>query len=277
MPYIAPFNIAKPSGVSPGAASAKDPNVAIIKVEDLLVIPPRDGNGIVMVGDLVLKPGKFPIMLYNTRTKFKASVETDGEEDAQTAKQKIELSHPGSQKEIREFVQNYIGVDVLILYGSCSTTDKELFGTKCAPLQLKATFEDDNNGVGHKLMFEQQAKSPYYPAMYQGNIQMAAPTAITDSTIAELTIANGNVYQMPVSSLGDNLLVTTFDIPNGQNITFIGGGGTSPDGITQGSMGLVNFTLINGTQWISLVGSTITFKVVDAGAIKYLVEQNRTA
>jgi len=277
--YRAPLIIGKSLGVSPGAALAKDPNVAIIKVEDLLIIPPRDSNGIVMTGNLVFKPGKFPVMLYNTRTKFKASVETDGEEDAQTAKQKIELSHPGSQKEIREFIQNYIGVDVLILYGSCSTTDKEFFGTKCAPLQLKATFEDDNNGVGHKLMFEQQAKSPYYPAIYQGSLPTASATVITNIAGVEITALNGNYYNIPSSSAGQTMEVDLLTLDGGENVIFIGSGGINPHFIEGGINGSanVNVLLTPGPKWLALQGATITFKVFDGGANKHLVEQNRTA
>lgn len=267
--------VLKPAGKSPGAAAPKDPNVAIIAVDDILQWPMRDGKGVKHTGNFVLKPNAEIMYLYMTPSKIKASFESEGDEDAVSFKQKFEGEHPGNELEIAEFVQNNTGVNVIIIYGSCSDNYRKVLGTKCAPLQLKPSLQDDNEARKHMLVFEQMAKSGYVPGHYTGTLEIANPFTVTSVSTVTLNEANGLIYKLP--SLDTTAAITFADInlPAGQIITLIGSGGGDPAVLTS-SRTDKSALLKDGTPWVALEGSVINLQVFDAGSTNILIELSRS-
>src|SRR6478672_13707994 len=100
MTYIR-TNLNKPTGsVSPGAAAPKRNKIVIIAAEDVLVYPPRDDKGVAMVGNIVPKSGAKMIEVYVTKSKVNSTFESDGDEDAQSVKQMLEVQTPGNYLEL---------------------------------------------------------------------------------------------------------------------------------------------------------------------------------
>src|SRR6478609_1808988 len=127
-------NVTKPLGKSPGASAPKEPNVTIVATDDILTWPSRDDKGVNIVGSFGMKDNAKMIQLYCTPSKIKASFESDGEEDSISILQKFEAEHPGNELAISEFVQNWLGVNCIIIYSSCVDDFRKVLGTKCAPL-----------------------------------------------------------------------------------------------------------------------------------------------
>lgn len=271
--YIAP-NVAKPAGKSAGAASPKDPNVAIIAVKDILTWPQRDDKGVLVAGNIILKAGKKPTLVYMTASKIKAPYESDGDEDSISVKHKFEGEHPGNELEINEFVQNWMGEPCVVIHGSCSDPYRKIAGTKCAPLQLKPSGQDDNDGRKHMLVFEQFAKTGSLPAHYTGAIPSGDPFNVASAVAVALSLATGFAYQLPSLDTSEDIAIATSTLEHGDVFTLVGGGGSDPavlaSGVTDKSA-----LLKSGSSWTGLAGAVIHLKVFKAGAVTLFVEQYR--
>lgn len=267
-------NVVKPLGKSPGAAAPKDPNVTIVAVDDILTFPVTDGKGVNYAGNFVLKPGAKMYTVYMTPSKIKAGYESDGDEDAITFKQKFEGEHPGHELAIAEFVQNWTGVNSIIIYGSCSDNFKKVIGTKCAPVQLKPSLSDDNDSRKHMLVFEQFAKSGYVIGHYTGALTFADPYVVADATAIAVTAANGYHYQLPSLDVTAAIDIASTDLAHGDLVTLIGGGGDAPATLTSGVTDK-SALLKEGTTWVGLTGAVIHLRVYKAGAVTLFIEESR--
>ena len=210
-----------------------------------------------------------------TPSKSKASYEPQGEEDAESYKHKFEGEHPGNELEIAEFVQNWTGVPAIVIYGSCVDSYRKVIGTKCAPVRLKATLQDDNDARKNMLVFEQYANTGYVPGHYTGDVVFAEPFEVASVAGFAVSPANGNQYRFPVDDSGTPVAMSSMTLTDGTNITFIGRGGSDPSTLSGGTNGGVTVLLRDGAQWVALENAVIHFKVYDAGATTYLIEQSR--
>src|SRR6187402_1620545 len=102
-----------------GSAAAKNPNVTIIAVKDIVTWPIRNPKKVLMVGNFVLTANPKIAEVYMTSSKTKAPYESDGDEDAISIKQKFEGEHPGSELEINEFISDWLNEPCIVIHGSC--------------------------------------------------------------------------------------------------------------------------------------------------------------
>ncbi|HBK83312.1 MAG TPA: hypothetical protein DDZ41_06900, partial [Flavobacterium sp.] len=121
-------NLSKPTGISPGSAAPKSETI-IVDVEDIAVFPISDQNGVKLIGQFVLKAGASMIKMYGTKSKTDAPYESDGDEDSISINQKFMIQHPGNNLEVKEFVQNWLGRNIIILHKACQDGFYEVMGT----------------------------------------------------------------------------------------------------------------------------------------------------
>lgn len=269
-------NLDKPAGISPGSAAPKRNKVVIIDADDILVMPPRDGNSVNMVGNFVMKTGAKMIEFYVTKSKVSSPAETDGEEDSINIKQMFECQVPGNELPLKEFVQNWLGRNVIIIHESCTDNFKEVVGTTCAPLQMKPTKQDNNDGRHYALKFEQFAKSAWLPGHYTGEYIFAAPYAVADALNVPLDAENGYQYKLPATTESTIIAFDSFIVDHGKIITLIGQGGTVPAVLQQGSVSYADIILKSGTTWTALEGAVIQLQAYKAGELNYLIELSRS-
>lgn len=266
-------NVDKSAVPGSGAATPKDPNVAIYKTKDIATYPVRNGSGVLMVGDFVMKPGKFPIYVYMTGVNQAPTYETDGDVDMEGIMQKFVATHPGDTLEAHEFFQNNLGEDLIIVYGSCSDSGKRVYGTKCSPLRLKNTFKSDKDGNQHSFSFEQIQKTRFVPGFWNGEVSYAAPTA-TDVTVVIAEANPTQQYKIEALAITDAITITSIDLEHGTLVTFIGSGGAAPATLDSGD--LTGATALLTAQWVALENATITLEVFDDGAAITLIERARS-
>jgi hypothetical protein len=276
--YIAK-SVAKPVGISPGSASPKKPNVTIFDFDDVAYMPPRDSNGIVVYSNIIMKPLKSMHQVYMTRSKTSAPYESDGEEDSMNIKQSFEGQHPGNKKEIREFIQNWIGRNVGIIHETCDGS-KDMVGTLCAPLQLKPSGQDNNDGRFHMLKFEAFATSQFLPAIYNGGIPLMQPTLITVvAPIAVNTLETGSFLKLPAFDATEAIGLKWSSIEDGGVITLFGSGGADPaillQGPGSGAFGVCDVLLKNANNWVALDGAWITLQAYGSAGVNYFLEKER--
>lgn len=273
MSYIK-VNLAAPSGISEGSGSGKD-QVVIILADDVAVYPPRDGNGVKMVGNFVPKANAKMVTLYTTKSKGEAPVDSDGDEDSISIKQMFNCQHPGNRLEVKEFVQNFLGKNVYVLHKSCQDNFFEVMGTPCAPLQLKPKKTDTNDARFWSLNFEAYAKSAFVPGHYEGELVLDAPFVVTAANEVPFLDENGSQYKLPATTTTTAIGADGIDMAHGKYVTLIGSGGTTPATASQGVAGDVTFVLKSGTAWTALEGAVLQLQVFKAGATTYLFELSR--
>ncbi len=259
-----------------GAPKPKKPMVTIVFADDILVFPMSDVNGVKMLGNIVLKDGAKMERIYETIDTQKASHTFEGDPDKEGFLKMFEGSHPGDQLEINEFIQNTIGVGMLVIYDvDCSTGLRKVLGTPCNPLYLKPEFTDDKDGVAHMLKFEQRMRDRFVAKFYEGELSIAENYVSPDFALA-ITDANGPVYRLPVSDVADtDITVGSVTQANKKVISIVGSGGAEPATLAGGVNGSVTVLLSDGTAWVALKDQVINLQVFDAGATIYLVELSR--
>lgn len=266
------LNLIKPNtGKSLGAAAPKDPNVVIIAVDDIATWPNRDNKNVNIVGSYAMKPGAKMHTFYCTPSKIKVSMEPTGEEDSISFKQKFEAETPGNELTTAEFVQNWTGVNVIIIYGSCSDPYRKVMGTKCAPLQLKPSLIDDNTGRHHTLMFEQFANTGYLPGHYTGALIFEDPVLITTAADG-LELSDSSIFKLPVGS-GTTIAITDHNANHGDIITLIANAapsGTANDKIVQTSTIAALNPILVKEDWEAADGSVIHLQAFEYFPSKFI-------
>lgn len=259
-----------------GAPKPKKPNVTIVFVDDILVFPPSDTGGVKMLGNIILKDGARMERVYATIDTQKASHTFEGDPDKEGFLKAFEGSHPGDELAINEYIQNTIGVGVVVIYDvDCNTGLRKVMGTPCNPLYLKPEFMDDKDGVAHMLKFEQRMRDRFVAKFYEGDL-MFAENYVSDNFALAITDANGPVYRLPSSPDEDtDVTVASMTQEHKKVVSLIGSGGENPATLSGGVSGPVTVLLSNGTPWVALKDATINLQVFDAAATTYLIELSR--
>lgn len=259
-----------------GSAAAKDPNVTIVAVKDILSWPARNSKKVLMAGAFTLAPNAKIAEIYLTSSKTKAPYESDGDEDAISIKQKFEGEHPGSELEINEFIADWLGEPCIIIHGSCQDAFRKVVGTKCAPVQLKPSGQDDNDARKHMLVFEQFAKTEWLPGHYLGQLPSVEPATVANVETIVLDKDVNKVYQLPSLAVTKAITITGVSAVHGDVFTLIGGGGVAPATLSNLFEMTNGIMLIGGTNWIALAGATISLRVIHSGSIWIFEETSRT-
>ena len=266
MSYIK-IDVKKSSKTAPGGAESKDPNIVIVADSDILNSPNKDGKGVRYAGDFVFKPGTYAIKVYATPSSIKQNKNADGDEDAVAVTQGLEFSHPGDELEINEFLQNWLGKGAVIFVktGACDGQSYyKVYGSTCAPVQLKFEGQNDNDGTKNTIKFEAFKKTTTVPGFYFGNLTFDTVLSVIAVDLATVDVTPGNgEYQLTDGSVAP---VAITDLVNGsQNdiITLLGSGGANPSTIAANE---AKFLLANGADWTANAGESITFKGYKNGA-----------
>jgi hypothetical protein len=258
-----------------GTAKAKKGNLTVIYTDDILTEPSRDSNGVKMIGNFVLVASAVMHSLYAVPSSQKFTQEIDGEEDMEGFVKKLEAIHPADDLAINEFVQNNIGVGVVIIFGDgCGDASGRVLGSKCNPMKLKGSSENSNEGRKNTLMYEQSVKDDKVAGFYDGEITLAENSTAADETL-DLTVANGAVQQLPAFTADEAITAAATDLENGTIVSLIGGGGSGPGTLDAGAANSIEVILLNATQWVALKDAVINLEVVKGGATTYLIERSR--
>lgn len=164
-----------------------------------------------------------------------------------------------------------MGRDVIIIYGSCSSKDNRVYGSPCAPLQLKPTSQDDNEARKKTFVFEQFAATNQVPGFYEGSLSFAEPKA----TGAEITVKE---YRYKVNPLDATAPITfkSVALEHGEIVTLIGSGGADPAVLSASdNTAAVPVFLKEGASWTALPNAVINLQVYKAGAKTMLLELSR--
>lgn len=270
----------KPSLIPKGNGGAEDKNfeVVLIDLNDVLTWPSRDENKVKMLGNIVMKEGKYVTKMQVTASKTSLPVASEGEEDNVSLNSLPEFSFPGSTLESEEFFANWLNksMAVGVRVGACGggVPFYRIFGTPCAPLSLLPEVQNDNDATTSMVKFQQFAKTRNMPGRYTGTFTLATVNMV-DVDAVEVDVAEGiGEYQLQ-DNTGATVITDIINAVNNGVYTLLGSGGTNPATIEASNS---NFLLAGGVDWQGLSGATLTVRAYDAGGGDHVfVEESRSS
>ena len=173
--YVA-VSLPKKSG-NPGAPTAKDPNIIIVRVKDLAdPFPARDSKGVLIAGDITLKPDASAIGLYVTPPSINRWDSTEGDYDEAGFIQNFTATRPGDDLEFSELVTELLGEPSIIISKACSEVNGvRVQGSPCNPMMLQFEGQDNNEANKSTLTFTSAQRSRFKMAHYRGALPAVAP------------------------------------------------------------------------------------------------------
>ncbi len=243
--------------------------------DDIVYFPPTDSTEIVLVGDIMLKPGSTVVKLYVTVPSQEYSYESVGEKDNRAFKVKFIGTHPGTEIEALEFAKKNQDLDFIIIIPEGVNTDKaKVLGTPNCPLTFRSSHKSGKDGSKFELTFEQEVPSDDVYLHYTGSLN-------AEGNILTWNPVSGNLPPEGVYNVasGSDLMftdgsVSDFSIP-GKRITLIGN-----DNAMGGFMTLITGTKIylrKNEPWRSIKGSSIILEsYVSSDFQTKLIEIQRT-
>lgn len=272
-------NYVNPSLVKKGRGSAEGKSllITLIDLSDVSIWPGRDDNKVKMLGNIVMKAGKYMTQIEVTPSKTNLPLGSEGEEDNASLNSLPEFVYPGSTLDIEELFANWLGrsVAVLVRVGACDGNDAfyRTYGTPCAPLSLFPEGQNDNDATNSMLKFQQFAKTDIMPGRYYGTLTLDTVNNVAADTVNVDVAAGDGQYQL-VDNTGATVITDLINAVTGGSYTLLGSGGGNPATIEASN---VNFLLAGAVDWQGLAGASITFKAYDAGGGDHvLIEQSRS-
>lgn len=259
-------NISKPGGMPGKGINPKDAAV-IYDVDDILSFPARDAAGVVIEEDIVMKPGRYAVAVYFTPGTAQIQSNSEGDPDAQGFRPQVLFSHPGSNKEIREFKHNWLGKNCIVVLRYCDGRPADLIGSPCNPTQLAVEYTGSNEANASQLTFAQISKGDDV-AIYMGTDTLETPVAVVAAEATTVPYTADGQYQLSGGAAEINQVSGGKD---GDTITLMGTTGTAPTVVTGG-----NILLRKGVAFTADEGSQLTLRAfADGAASLKWIEQSR--
>jgi len=256
-------SVKRPNG-NPGKAIAPRDLLVIYDVDDIAYFPERDGAGVVIEDDIVLKSGAYGIELYLTPGTAEITSASDGDPDAEGFTPTLKFNHPGNEQEIREFKTNWLGRNAIIVLRYCNGKDSDLLGSPCNPMRLSVSYTGNSDGNTNELTFTQSMKGDDI-AIYKGTLTLEEPMGTMADGEATLTYAGDGQYQ-----LADTAITAIEGGSHGSIITLLGSS-DSPTIVASDTI-----LLKDGASWVGSTGSVLTLRAFATGEDTIVwIEQSR--
>ena len=150
-------SVPRPAG-SPGKGITPKDVLTLIDVEDIVSFPPRDGAGVVLVGDIAVKPSAYSVDLYITPGTVELASNGEGETDAKGFTPSVKGKHPGNKREVREFKTNWLGRHCIAILQYCNGEPADIIGSPCNPIEMSVNYTGNKDANSSEFTFTQISK-----------------------------------------------------------------------------------------------------------------------
>lgn len=208
----------------------------VFRKRDVLYMPPRNQNGVLINGSVVMKPGTFMAALYGTQSTIEVKEMTEGNADQEGSKNTVSLVHPGSYLEVSEWYKANMHEDLYMIIVRCNG-EMELYGDCANALRVKREKTINGTETSNKFTLESPIAGDV-AAIYRGNITedgftatiaTALPTTGSYPAHASVPVPNGR-FLLPKEFPSNNSLLMGLicngePLPHGSIFTLVGGPG----------------------------------------------------
>jgi hypothetical protein len=150
-----------------GSSPSRNRFAYIAWLNDIVKFPKADYRGVVLMDDIEMKENTGMMQIYLTSSSQEYSYETIGDPDSKIFKVKFTGTHPGTEQEALEFVQNFMEEPFIVLIPSCETGVKVL-GNPDAPMVFTSSHKSGKDGDKFIFNFEQEIGSEIVYQLYTG-------------------------------------------------------------------------------------------------------------
>ena len=210
-------SVPRPVGNPGNGINPKDV-LTLIDIDDLVYFPPRDGAGVVLEGDIVVKPSAYSTDLYLTPGTVELSSNGEGETDAKGFTPSVKGKHPGNKQEVREFKTNWLGRHCIAILQYCNGQDPDILGSPCNPLEMSVNYTGNKDGNVSEFTFTQISKGDDI-GIYKGTIPHEEPVATVPASATEIPFKGRGQYQL---SAGAAKIATITGAKHGDLFTLLG-------------------------------------------------------
>jgi hypothetical protein len=160
MTYV-PVSVPK-TGNNPGRPKGKDPNIIIVRTDDILNFPTRDANGVKSAEGqhLTLKSGANAIAIYATPSTIKRFDTIEGDPDGKGWLQNLVYEHPGDEVGFEEWKENNVNINLVALSFRRGFKNVKLHGTIEEPIQFEVEEQDDSEALRSTVTMKSVMRGP---------------------------------------------------------------------------------------------------------------------
>lgn len=263
-------SVPRPEG-NPGRGIAPKDALTLIDTDDIAFFPPRDGAGVVMAGDIVVKAGAYATTIYFTPGTVEITSNGEGDSDAKGFTPTVKGKHPGNKQAIREFKTNWLGRHCIAILSYANGDPADCAGSPTNPLDMGVQYTGNKDSNSSEFTFTQISKGDDI-AIYNGTIPYEEPVATVTAAATKVAYTKDGQYQL---TGGAAALIGITGATHGALITLLGvESGVAPTiaADTAGTM----FLLKDGKTFTASTRSQITFKAFKDSANTFkFVEQSR--
>lgn len=253
---------------NPGTGIKPREQLTLIDIDDIAFMPPPDDKGVVIVENIVMKPGRYGYNIYMTPGTIEITSAAEGDTDKIGFTPSIKFEHPGNEKEVREFKANSINRKFIVVVRYCSGKPSDLIGTICNPCKLTPSYTGNNESNSNEMTFAQISKGDDI-FIYEGTLTLEEPVSTVESGETEITFVSEGQYQL---SSGTAAISEITGGSHNAVITILGVAGESPTvAATSGKI-----LLRGGKTFTATEGSQLTLRAFDSGDNSIVwIEQSR--
>ncbi|WP_321517450.1 hypothetical protein [uncultured Bacteroides sp.] len=261
-------SVPRPEGNAGRGIAPKDA-LTLIDVDDIEIFPSRDGAGVVLAGDIVLKAGAYATTLYVTPGTVELTSNGEGDADAKGFTPTVKGKHPGKKQAIREFKTNWLGRHCIAILNYANGDPADLAGSPTNPLDMGIAYTGNKDSNSSEFTFTQISKGEDI-AIYPGTIPYEEPLSTVATAATAVPYVGDGQYQL---TGGAASILSITGATHGAIITLLGvESGVAPTIATEGSM----FILKDGKTFTASPRSQITFKTFKDSATTFkFIEQSR--
>lgn len=253
---------------NPGTGIQPRDALTLLNVDDIAYMPGPDDKGVVIVDDIIMKPGRYGITIYMTQGTVEVTSAADGDTDKIGFTPTVKFNHPGNEQAVREFKVNNINSKFIVIMQYCSGKPADLIGTICNPCKLTPSYTGNNEGNTNEFTLATVSKGDDI-FIYKGTITLEEPVATVETGSTSIEFVAEGQYQL---SSGAATIESIEGGAHGVVITLLGVAGTSPTLAHSAD----KILLRGGKTFTASEGSQITLRAFDAGGGSTLwIEQSR--
>lgn len=266
MPYLKKSVYRAPG--NPGRGITPLDRLRLIDVEDIAYMPLADDKGVVLEGDIILKPNRYAIDIYMTPGTIEITDPADGDTDQVGFTPSVKFNHPGNKQEVREFKVNNINTKFIVIVNYCSGEASDLIGTLCNPVRMTPSYTGNKDGNTNEFTFTQINKGEGI-FIYRGTIPGEEPVAKLEAGVTKVEFISDGQYQL---SDGKASITEIEGGVDGAVVTLVGAFGVDAPSVVASDTILTRY----GRPFVATGGSQITFRAYSSGEGKVVwVEQSR--
>lgn len=242
---------------NPGTGIKPRDQLTLIDIDDIAFMPSPDEKGVVIVDNIVMKPGRYGYNIYMTPGTIEITSAAEGDTDKIGFTPSIKFEHPGNEKEVREFKANSINRKFIVVVRYCSGKPSDLIGTICNPCKLTPSYTGNNESNTNEMTFAQISKGDDI-FIYQGTVALEEPVSTVESGVKVIAFSAEGQYQL---SSGSAVIDEITGGAHNAVMTILGVGGTSPT--VSSNEGKI--LLRGGKVFTASEGSQLTLRAFDSG------------